>query len=149
MKMTRERTAPGIGLLELLIALSIVALLLSYAVPSWREHLRKARRTDAMAILMHAATRQEQFRLVNRRYAGSDELFLAPPAGLGITADNESYSFGSQSGPDSFVLSATAKSTGPQADDERCSRLAIDETGRRTAIDSSGSDTSGQCWPVR
>ena len=147
MRTPETRSAKGVSLLELLAAMAIVALLLSLAIPAWREQVRKARRIDATSLLLHAATRQEFFRLANHRYANSTELFLAPPAGLGLRTEHKSYSLSSQAGADDFLLTATVIAGGPQGDDDECRQMSIDATGRRAAADSNGMDTSSRCWP--
>ncbi|MEJ2139782.1 MAG: type IV pilin protein [Gammaproteobacteria bacterium] len=147
MRAAETRPISGVSLLELLAAMAIVALLFSLAIPAWREQVRKARRIDATSLLLHAATRQEFFRLANHRYANSAELFLAPPAGLGLRTEHKSYSLSSQAGADDFLLTASIIAGGPQGDDEECRQMTIDETGRRAATDSNGTDTSSRCWP--
>ncbi len=59
----------GFSLLELLIALSIVAILASITVPSYSSFVAKSRRTDAMSALLQLQLAQQRWRAANREYA--------------------------------------------------------------------------------
>ncbi len=68
---THQPLARGLTLLELVIAMSVVALLASIAYPASTEHLRKSRRAEAQQVLMDIALRQQQLMLDTRAYATS------------------------------------------------------------------------------
>ncbi len=61
--------ARGLTLLELVVAMAVVALLASIAYPAYTEHLRKSRRAEAQQVLMDIALRQQQLMLDTRAYA--------------------------------------------------------------------------------
>ena len=137
----------GFSLLELLIAVTVVAIISSFALPAWRGYITSARRIDATASLLHIATRQEQFRLQNRRYASANELGLPPPAGLGVTETPDGhYQLAISATATGYVASATVTATGYQQDDARCEIFSLDETGLRTASSAEGNDTTDVCW---
>ena len=80
--MYRSHT-PGFSLLELLITLSIVAILASITVPSYRGYVARARRTDAMSALLQLQLAQLRWRTMHPAYARS-------PAELGWAAARSS-----------------------------------------------------------
>ena len=57
----------GVTLVELMVAVSIVAILASVAYPSYLEQVRKGRRAEAQAVLMEASQFLERFSTVNMR----------------------------------------------------------------------------------
>ena len=64
-----KNKARGFTLIEIMIAVAIVAILVSIAVPSYQSQLRKGRRADAQAFMMDLAQRQQQYLLDARTYA--------------------------------------------------------------------------------
>lgn len=63
-------TSPGFTLVELLVAIAIVGILASIAVPSYQEHLRRGAMMDMTASLGTGRVAIEQFYLDNRTYVG-------------------------------------------------------------------------------
>jgi type IV pilus assembly protein PilE len=134
----QSRRAHGFSLLELVVALAIVAILASLAQPAYRAQQLRVRRTEAIAALMQIAALQERHCLQHRTYTLSLE--AAPPAGLGLRASSENGRYAiAITAADAAGFSATATAVGNQAADSRCAAFTIDETGARTA-------TSPECW---
>lgn len=142
----QEKSRAGFSLFELLITLTVVAIIASIAIPSWRAHLLTSRRTEAVAMLLQVANRQEQFRLQQQRYATTDELTAMPPAGLGIVNMGERYTLTTTTGDQRFTAFARVDATGTQADDLDCWLFGIDESGRRWSENSAGQITTTRCW---
>ncbi len=67
--MKRVSQASGFTLIELVVVISIVALLAAIAVPSYLAQMKKGRRADAESVLMDIAQRQQQYLLDARGYA--------------------------------------------------------------------------------
>jgi type IV pilus assembly protein PilE len=59
----------GFSMIELLIAVVIVAILSAIAFPSYQSYLRRGSRAAAQALLMDVANRQAQYMLDARNYA--------------------------------------------------------------------------------
>ena len=71
----RGRPAHGFTLIELMIAVLVVAILVVVAYPSYQEHLRKGRRAAAQSFMVELASREQQYLLDRRTYAvGPDAL---------------------------------------------------------------------------
>jgi len=133
----RKKTR-GVTLIELIVVVTIVALLATIAIPSYRQFMLRSHRAEAKAALLNLAAAQEKFYLQNNTY--TDALDDAPPAGLGLTATTEKGYYTiviDAADTDSFAATATA--AGGQADDADCATFTIDQAGVRTA-------TSDSCW---
>ena len=127
-------------LLELLIVVTIVAILTGVALPSWNSQVQKVRRADARNTLMLVQVEQEKYRADNGSYASS-------MSALGLSAygstsrDYYTISIVSSSATD-FVASAVPNTTGGRKGDS-CGTFAINQAGP----DGSGSYASlKDCW---
>lgn len=69
----------GFTLIELIITMLIVALLVSLALPSFRDSVRKSRRSDAMNGILDLQLAQERYRVNNTTYGTLTELGRADP----------------------------------------------------------------------
>jgi type IV pilus assembly protein PilE len=71
--------AVGFSLIELMVAVSIVAILAAIAYPSYLSHMAKSRRASAQAALMDVAQRQQQYLLDARGYAPDLDTLMNTP----------------------------------------------------------------------
>mgnify|MGYP005606842393 CR=1 FL=1 len=110
----------------------------SIALPSYRNYVLRANRTEGRSALLALATAQEKFYLQNNTYTTALE--DAPPDGLGMPAvtENDFYDITIDSA-DAAGFQATATAKGGQADDAHCAEFTIDQTGTKAA-------TSTDCW---
>ncbi len=138
----------GVTLVELLTVIVIIAILSSIAIPTYRNYVLRAQRTEATATLVRVQAAQEKFFAQNNIYAA--DLAAAPPAGLGVpavTASNyydvtvELLEEGS-----GYRLTASPRAGGGQNDDDKCREFTIDHNGLKAAQDNNGSDTTRECW---
>lgn len=60
--------ARGFTLIELMIAVAVVAMLVTIAYPSYQAHVRKGNRAAAQSFLVEVASRQAQYLLDARAY---------------------------------------------------------------------------------
>ncbi|AVP96161.1 pilus assembly protein PilE [Ahniella affigens] len=135
----------GFTLIELMVALIVMAILAGIAYPSYTQYTFRARRADGQNVLIRVAAEQERFYTQFNRYA--QDLTAAPPAGLGMTSldsDNGYYTVSVAAGPSGNNQSYTLRASpaGIQVDDA-CERLVLSSTGLKTQ---SGSETNGPCW---
>src|SRR5688572_1247104 len=77
----------GVTLLELMAVISILAILASIALPTYRRYLIRSQRTEAKIALLQLQTAQEKFYMQNNAF--TDNLTDASPAGLGLAETTE------------------------------------------------------------
>jgi type IV pilus assembly protein PilE len=148
----RPHGARGATLLELLIALVIVSLLATLAVPAYRRYLLQANRADGRAALLTLAAAQEKFYLTCNAYAASlDDTRPSSCSPLTLKFPPRSergfYTL-TVTAADTLSWTATAvvSSGSPQAGDSSCHVLQLDSTGLRTATAADGIAGDAACW---
>lgn len=125
----RGRTVSGFTLIELMIAVAIVGILATVALPSYQEHVVRTHRSSAQNVLMDVANMQERFYLDRRAYA-------ADLATLGASLPSEisdSYTLtmtvDNAASPPSYIISAAPK--GSQASRDDCGTLTLNNKGEK------------------
>ena len=123
-----SRSARGFTLIELMIAVAIIALLASIAIPSYRQHVIRGKRSAAKAQILDIANREEQYLLANRVYADKATLVAN---GYALSADvSENYTWDVTAPAAAVpVFTITLTPTGAQASD---GPLSLDNQGNKT-----------------
>ena len=142
----KHRHHAGFTLVELLATLTIAALLLSLALPSYRQQVLRANRSVAWQSLQRFAALQEVYYLREGQYAATLEALRgataqdrAPPS-----RDNlYTISLVSHGDGTAWLLQATA--VGSQQTGQLCATLSVDHLGSKTATTATGDATDG-CW---
>jgi len=145
--MAPPRNAAGLTLVEIMIALVIAATLAAIAVPGFRAQLLRAQRLEAMEALLALASAQERFHLDHGRYAAT--LATAGEPGLAVAATSASARYRlTIRAADAVAYTALAqpRAGGGQEADTRCAEFEITASGRRSARDAAGRDTTRECW---
>lgn len=148
----------GFTLMELIVAMVIVATLAAIAIPSYNSYVLKSHRTEAKSALLDAASLEERFFSTSNTYS-------ANPADLGYGNGPTPFPVGSgyynitsiavipavpptplaPSGtPASFQITATA--VGQQANDTACATFSVNSAGQQTALTAGAVDNSVTCW---
>lgn len=145
--MAQTRPAAGFTLIEIAIALAIVAITTTFAVASYRGHLLRAYRVEAVQALLAAAAEQEKFHLAHGHYGDRlDAVAGDDPPGLPVASRTlrGRYRLVVESADASaFRIAALVAD---ERDDPLCPRMFIDESGRRGALDAAGRDSAVSCW---
>jgi len=132
----KSRTG-GFTLIELMIAVAVVAILAAIAVPSYLESIRKSRRSDATTSLARIQLAQETYRLNNTSYGTLAAL------GLGATSTEGYYTLAiSDNSATAYTATATAAVGKSQASDSGCTAITMTVTGGGNTI----SNTPATCW---
>jgi type IV pilus assembly protein PilE len=134
----------GFTLLELVIVMAVLTLLVTIAYPSYLEHMYKVRRADALGPLLDLASRQEQYMLDHKQYAGNitqlgyaANPYITPEGFYSVAV----VTAGCGTAP-CYMFTATPVSSKVQAHDVKCTSLSINSTGSKTATGSA----STKCW---
>jgi type IV pilus assembly protein PilE len=128
----RTRGSAGFTLIELMIAVAVVAILVTIALPSYQDHMRKGRRAAAQTFLIDTATRQQQYLLDARSYAVGAAAMTA--LNMAIPGEVAAYYTitvepAAPTTPPTYRIVATPIAGSAQAAD---GALTIDESGART-----------------
>jgi type IV pilus assembly protein PilE len=146
-------------LIELVIAMVIVAVLASIAIPSYNAYVLKSHRTEAKTTLLDLASMEERFFSTTNTYSQapsdlgyalanfpintvSNYYTISVPAGAFIAATPPS-ALAPAGSPATYGFTATA--IGLQANDTACATLSISSNGTKTAT---GTDPNPNvdCW---
>jgi type IV pilus assembly protein PilE len=107
--MSRSR---GFTLIELMIAVAIIAVLAAIAIPSYSEYIRRSRVTEAISTLSGMRVKMEQYYQDNRKYDGA--CTVAPPATVANKPpDTVNWAFTCNPAPagNNYVVIATGQGT--------------------------------------
>ncbi len=134
--MTHRPHPKGVTLIEMLMALACVALLASFAWPSYQSLVLRSQRAQARAALLQAAHWFERAASAN----GSYPLTTDVPASV-LQVEGQRYAMTVTSTAQSYTLSATP--LGTQSADS-CGTLTLNHLGVRNVL--GASQTAAQCW---
>jgi type IV pilus assembly protein PilE len=148
----RRRTR-GFTLIELMIAVVVVAILAGLAYPSFMSSIRKSRRAEAFASLATLQQAQERWRGNHSAY--TTELTASPPAGLGLNTSSSGglYTISvADVDTNQYQAIATAVSGKSQAADGNCAKLGVRmQAGQLSYAGASAAGTltfagTHECW---
>ncbi|NWF91933.1 MAG: prepilin-type N-terminal cleavage/methylation domain-containing protein [Syntrophaceae bacterium] len=126
----------GLTLIELLAVIAIVGIIAAVAIPSYRNHLIRARRADAKVALEQIRAAQEMWRAERGTYAvdaggNTAETILINTMGVPSTTINNFYTW-SFTTKTTTAFTAQATPQGAQASD---GALTIDQNGTKLPAD--------------
>jgi type IV pilus assembly protein PilE len=155
-----RRRNTGFTIVEVLIAVVVIAVLAAVALPGYQSTIRKGKRSEAFAALSALQQAQERWRGNNSAYTttlANTAAADAPPNGLGVAANTSSGLYAvSVTDPSStgYTALATAVAGTSQASDGNCKvlgvRIAAGNVKYGSAADAidwaaANADT-GSCW---
>jgi type IV pilus assembly protein PilE len=141
----------GVTLIEILIVMVILALIASFAYPSYMDYIVDTKRTAATSILLQVADRQQQFFMDNKRFANdltnlgfaNNPLVIADDGSTMADAANSRSTYTvtlANVTPTTYTVSA-APLNSQAARDTDCGSLTLNQALLK---DSSGG--AGDCW---
>jgi type IV pilus assembly protein PilE len=130
MKFSVTRT--GFSLIELMIVITIVAVLVALAIPSYTHYVRKANRGEAQELLLNWANNQEIWRAAHTTYADGATTLGVP------THERYTFTVSGVTGT-TYQLTATAKDNqvGDKDKGTSCNTLTLNQSNAKTP---------GDCW---
>lgn len=138
--MTAPKTLRGFSLIELMIAVTIAAIVMAIAIPSYTQYVMRGRRVAAQSCLAELSQFMERFYTSNQSYMTGTP--LAAPVLPDLTCSRDLTDFYT------FSLPATTATTyrveaavvaGSAQEDDMCGDMGITNTGAKSPA------TDG-CW---
>ena len=123
-KMGRRQN--GFSLIEMLVALAILAILISVCYPAYQQYVLRSYRSEATTQLQLLANAQEHYLADYGQY--SNDLVA-----LGLTElqRSERYRYSMQLSEENQAFSATARPVGLQQADSGCAVFTLNHLGQR------------------
>jgi len=126
----------GFTLVELMIAVALVAILAAIAYPSYREYVKRAHRSSAQSLMLDLANREQQYLLDNRAFlgGGASAVTTLLPAGVPVeVSDFYDMTITATAGPPpNFEVKATPKAGSLMAGE---TPFTINQDGTRLPAD--------------
>jgi type IV pilus assembly protein PilE len=147
MKMTGNKPyrhqQTGLTLIELLVALAIVAILSSIAYPVYSNYVTKARRAEGKAALMEIMQAQQRNYTANSTYT-TDLSTIGYDTAANVSSESGHYLLSAGSCDGTAITSCVRLTAAPQVADAECGNLIYDSTGAKSISDGTGS--ADECW---
>ena len=140
----------GFTLMELMVVVAIIGIIAAVAYPSYIKSAYKGRRAEGKAALNLAAQTLERC-YANYGLYNSGNCAEVATLTSGTLSQPEKYYTISFKTPStditgtSYLVTATAVSTGPQAKDTGCTTFTMNSTGQQGSGSSTTTD-AGSCW---
>ena len=132
----------GFTLIELMIVVAIVAIISSFTMSSYSQHVKKAERKEVQTEMLEIAARLEQYHALNNSYALVGTI-TSP--GQPHTSQNGKYDIEvfnrSTTTDNAFSIEAKAKTGSTAATDKEAGLLCTPLT-----LDSATAKTPPTCW---
>ena len=140
----------GFTLIEVLLVVSLIAVLTAIAVPNYRTYVLRANRTEARAALLELAAAQERFYLQCHTYSGSlGSTTSCAPATLAFAATSERGLYAvtvTTADTDRLVRDGKRRQHGTSIRGQQCRTLRLTSQGVKSATSAAGAESGAECW---
>ena len=135
----RKPASQGFTLLELMIVISIVAIIASVGLANYTDSVRKSKRTEARATLTITSTSLAKCKAIYGVYNNAN---CSIQDGDVIDSADRNYTINVGTTATTFTLTALPTADSTQASDADCTSLMLDNLGVQTAT----GDNPLDCW---
>lgn len=132
--MMRSKKQKGFTLIEMMIVVTVLAIISAIAYPSYTKYVLRGKRAEGRAALLDAAAREERY------YSDTNQYAALATALIDNNSENGHYNLSIALGANnqSYTLTAT-----PNFDDPDCGQLTYTNAG---AKGKSGTSSVADCW---
>lgn len=139
-----SRRQSGVTLIELMVAVAIVAILTAIAYPSYQRYIARTHRNAATACMSQYAQFMERYYSANLRYNAPTGGAFTPPSLPCRLENNMNRRYTVQLQPNSnsetaYIIEALPTQLQTSTDALQCGTLSITNRGARTP-------TNADCW---
>jgi type IV pilus assembly protein PilE len=139
--MNTRQSSRGFTLIELVIAMAIVAITATIAYSSYSSQIQHGRRSDALTSIGAISSSLERCYAQAYAYTGCGNVAAGTTA-----SQNGYYSIVTAVAATSYTLTATP--VGGQASDTTCASIVLSNSGQ-SATNAGGTDQTTTCWGSR
>ena len=132
----------GFTLIELLVTMTIFSILASLAVSTYTGYIQASKRSDAHLALYQLQNLQEKYKSNTGAYSTT----LSAMGWVTTFSPRELYVLRTSINAAGFTLTATPRSGYSKEKDTTCTEMSLSHSGIRSAKDTSGTDTTDECW---
>jgi len=131
----------GFTLIELMIVVAVIGILSAFAIPNYREYIKRGYRSEARAGLLQAAQWLERAATATGKYPTDTEFNKTPL----VKVASDTYTISVSRTDTTYTLSAAPKNA--QTGD-RCGTFTLGHDGLRGANGKKASETGydSSCW---
>lgn len=150
-----KRNLKGFTLIEVLVAMAIVAILAAVAVPSYSEYVNKARRLEVVQAFLDIETSMEKY-LLQTNQTTTNLVTVLDTVGIQnmkkhnsswVRTLEDTYYFRVNSSPDRLYLIGTAYLDRAAADRDCNQWFYYLDNGEKMVRSVANEVTTEQCWP--
>ncbi len=140
----KRQARAGFTLIEVMIVVAIVAILSAVAIPSYQDHVRRGRMTEAFTLLADFRARMEQYYQDNKNYGVNACADDATANNWNGFADGEFFAIDCRltNAGQGFTLTATGEAGTLTAGYD----YTIDNDGNRQTTQFKGAAVAANCW---
>jgi type IV pilus assembly protein PilE len=148
----------GFTLVELVVAMVIIATLAAIAIPSYSSYVLKSHRTEAKGALLDLMASEERYYSTNNQYTTNPQALGYPAASAPFAIGTGGYyvvnqiSLGAVVAPSGTsvgspaTVTIIANATGNQTKDTACYAYTVSSSGQQSAQNSALVDNTADCW---